>query len=170
MPGTLQSSTNSTPFADVIDVIKARLTAGVTGAPVRIVAVPEDQLHQYEAQDGLLVHIGPPVPFPKCGAGRYNTRVSRLVTVVVLTQSMVDAPGEDIAAVKTHVAREESVANALHLIGPVGAAYNLRTGVMIEWTGGGEDIARQIKGDAGMLKGSLQFRVEYISPMQVTRD
>lgn len=176
MPGTEQASSNSTPFADVIDVLLARLAAKFTeedadapSLPIAWTALPENELHTYTAQDGLLVHVGPPVPMPKCGAGRYNMRVSRFVTVVVLTQSLSDPAGSDLEAVKAHVTREESVTDALHLIGPIGATYNLRTGIMSEWVEGGNEIARQVKSDPGQLKSGLRFRVEYVSPMQVIR-
>ncbi len=170
MPGTLQLSRDSTPFGDVLDAVLARLAAGVTGVTIDTTAIPEDQLHQYEAQDGLLVHVSTPLPVPKCGAGRYNKRVFRFVTVVILTQSLLDPAGKDLIAVKAHIAREEAVADALDLIGPVGSGTNIRTGIICEWVDGGEDIARKIKSDPGMLKGSLRFRIEYCAPMNVIRN
>lgn len=167
MPTSIQSSTTSTPFADVLDVFVARLTAGVTDAPVAITAVPENALHQYEAQDGLLVHVGTPSPVSRCGAGRYNTRVFREVTVVILTQSLLDQAGQDPVAVRKHIDREEAVADSVHLIGPVGSGTNLRTGILCEWVPGGMEVARQIKSDPGMLMGALKFRIEYVAPMRV---
>lgn len=167
----LQLSANSTAFADVLTVLKNRLAAGV-GGRVKIVAVPDNKLHEYTAEEGLLVRPGVPEPLPDDGAGRYSKRTRRTVQVVVMTQSLRDAAGQDPLAVAAHCTKEEAVVNALEQSAPVGTAYNLRTGIQVKWVPGGDDITRQLRGggDPGMITSVLVFRVEYVTPVYVIRD
>ena len=171
MPASNQSSYNSTAFAAVLDVITARLRAVFTqGGFVRVVANPEGQLPQYKAEAGLSVFVSTPRPLPKNGAGRYGRNATRDVIVIVATQNLLDEAGADEIAVKAHIATEESVCNVLEQSPPVGHPANLRVGTLIEWVEGGEDIARQIKTDPGMLISALRFRVWFVQPMTVYRD
>lgn len=167
----LQTSANATTFASVLQTVVNRLVAGV-GGRVKVVAVPNDQLHEYTAAEGLLVNVGVPEPAPDNGAGRYGKLVRRNVTVVVMTQNLRDPSGQDPLAVAAHSAKEEAVVNALEQQAPVGTSYNLRTGHQIQWVPGGSAITRQVRkgGDPGMILSALVFRVLYTAPIQVNRD
>jgi hypothetical protein len=167
----VQDSYNSTPFADVIDAITERLRAVFTqGGYVRVIASPENRIPQYKAEEGVSVYVSSPRPLPKNGAGRYGRNTTRDIVVVVATQSLLDEAGSDETAVKAHCTLEESVCNTLEQSPPVGVAYNIRIGTLIEWVEGGEDIVRQMKIDPGMLVSALRFRVQYVQPMQVYRN
>lgn len=168
----LQASANSTPFSGVLAVIVARLTAAITDRRIKTVAVPDNRLHEYTAEPGLLVRIGVPEPIADFGAGRYAKLTSRPVTVVVMTQSLRDQAGQDPLAVAAHSDAEEAVVNALEQQAPGGTPYNLRTGVQIQWVPGGDEITRQMgnKGDPGMILSALVFRVSYVAPCMVIRD
>jgi hypothetical protein len=170
MPATVQDSANSTPFADVLGAVLSRLRAAFaqTGY-VRCVAAPENRIPQYKAEEGVSVYVSSPQPIPKDGAGRYGRRTMRDVVVIVATQSLLDEAGSDEKAVLSHVALEESVANILEQVPPPTETYANRVGILIEWVGGGEDIVRQMKVDAGMLVSALRFRVMYTAPMKVKR-
>ena len=93
-----------------------------------------------------------------------------MVDVVVITQSLVDLPGNDVAATDEQLDAQEAVVNALHLLPPVGTATSTRVGVKIEWVPGSEDIARQLKTDPGVIVSVLSFRVQYITPCTVYID
>lgn len=169
---SLQLAANATTFASVLAVVVARLTAGV-GGKIKTVAAPDNKLHEYTAEEGLLVRVGPPEPRPDEGAGRYGKRVLRNLDIVVMTRSLVDQAGQDPLAVAAHLAKEEAVVNALEQQAPVGSTYNLRTGIQIKWVPGGEAITRQIqanRGDPGMLISTLIYRIEYTAPIYVLRD
>lgn len=150
-----------TPFSDIIDGIIERIRQTVTTGKLKAVAVPDDDLHEYTAEDGILIRIRPPEPQTLCGAGRWGMLVQRTVDIIITTQSLGDKAGEDIVALKKHCNREEAVSNAMtHQFGS-------RIGIQVHWVPGGQDIARQLKRDTGMLTGGLSFRILYTSPMTV---
>lgn len=169
---SLQISANATAFSAVLVVIVARLAAAITDRKIKIVAVPDNRLHEYTAEQAILVRVNPPEPIPENGAGRYGKYTKRNVDCVILTQSLLDAAGQDPVAVAAHLDAEEAVVNALEQQAPVGTPYNLRTGIQIRWVPGGDAITRQIGrgGDTGMMLSTIVFRVEYQTPCLVIRD
>jgi hypothetical protein len=183
VPSAIQTARSSESFEDVLDVIEARLVARVDeereaevaegrtyNFPVRVCAAPHDRISEYLAQPGIVVRVRQPEPFALSGAGRYGFQVIRKVDVFVVSTSLVDVGGRDDKATRQHVRREELVVDALCLQPPVGTDYNLRAGTTIHWVPGGEDIARTIKTDPGLLRSCLVFQIQYTAPTKVKRE
>lgn len=171
MPPSNQNSYNSESFTVCLDRILARLRAVFTDAGfVRVLSSPDGRIPTYKAEDGLAVCPLTPRPLPLNGAGRYGRNTIRDVLVFVTTMNLLDEAGSDEAAVRAHIAREESVCNVLEQTPPSDVAYSNRIGTIITWVETGEDIQRQLKTDAGLFQSCLRFRVQFVQPMTVYRD
>lgn len=178
---TIQTTTGAVSFNAIVASIKERLAlAGVLRDDpeeaestdsdfIRVVAVPEDKIAAYLSDTGVLLNIGAPVPVPSSGGGRWDYRVSRIVSVIICTVNLSDPGGRDDEAVRLHILKEEAVVDALLLQPPVGAANNNTIPYAIHWVPGGEQIARQVNKDPGQLVSVLPYEVRYRSPVSVLR-
>jgi hypothetical protein len=156
------------PFSTILTALIARIVNGVpsnVGTQVRVVAVPDDRLHEYLAEPGFLIRVRPATPFADSGAGRWGYLVTRQIDVFIITQNLSDPGGRDDLAVAAHCDVEEAVVNALLLIPPLDTTYSTAVGKTIKWVPGGEELVRQMKTDPGLIVSAQSYAIMY--PLRV---
>lgn len=153
--------TNSTiSFTTVLDTLTAALRGAFPERGfVRLCAAPDDRIPEYIAKDGIVLRVRSPAPMRAAGGGRYAPVTNRLVDVIIVTRSYTDAAGEDDRAVYSHIQREERVLNVLHLIP--------NPAILYEWSSSGEEIARRVRTDKGLLVSVVTLNIQYAPPMDV---
>ncbi len=139
-------------------------------ASIRLCLRPESDISTYLSEPGFVVRVRPATPFKDSGGGRHDYRVSRIVDVFVLTQSLADTGGRDDTAAVAHMDAEDLVVDALHDQPPVGEPNNTRIPVTFKWVPGGAEIVRQMDIDPGLIVSCLSFESIYRQPLLVTRD
>lgn len=164
----------SASFADIIDGILERLNTILEHSPtdgyVRLVVHPNPDLAEYRAEEGCHVLVFPPEP--RTASGRYDMHVTRPVVVALWTQCLLDAGGFDYEAMKNHLRLEERVVDAVVSGHPLFSTDNDFGGgaVNIRWKPGGNEIARRVRSDTGLVGSALAFDVTYAQPFTVTTE
>jgi hypothetical protein len=164
----LKTSTDATPFAQVLEAIKTRIGTIPNSGLIRICAAPDEQLTPYLAESGFLIRPDAPAPIKGTGAGRYGLLAWRNVEVVIVGQSYSDYAGDDSTAVANQSNMEEAVIDCLSLVPWGGQAFQTPViAIEVHWVPGGKPMNRDYKSDVGLIVSSLIFQVKYTVPCTV---
>jgi hypothetical protein len=171
----IQTATQSQGFAAVVLLLKSRIVNGAVGANAmntQIICAPDDQMNDYLGEPGYRIRVSPPESVPMTGAGRHGYISERRVDVYIVSESLADPGGQDEKAVLAHLAREDSVLDALLLTPPIGLASSFtvtQVGDLIKHVPGGSQITRQSKTNTGLIVSGMPFAVTFVPPTRVNR-
>lgn len=150
----------SASFSTIIAAILARIRT-VDANGTRLIVAPNPEFAPYRAEAGTHVVVYPPQPH-STGGGRCGTRVKRDLVIHVVTESLLDAAGNDELLTLAHLDREDAILDVV--VDGKPSAANVGPEVNTTWKPGAVPAHRLMKSDAGLVVSALQFEVLYAQP------